>query len=135
MWLFLLFYLSVFFIFIGKGIADIVSDEPNWRKSIFSVAKIDSFWGCKDNTWKRKYHKNKILNYLFSTILVWTTDIWHFANMIGKLGIYLSLLFAFLIGSNLQISIVTSILLIVCFAALNILGFHLTYHYFLRKKN
>ena len=132
--LFVLYYLSVFLIFIGKGIADIVSDEPNWRKSIFSRYNINGFWGCKDNTWIRKYRKNKVTNYLFSTILVWTTDVWHFANMINKLGVYLSVFFAFLIGYNYDFSIFHFFLLVVGFAFINILGFHLSYHYFLRKK-
>lgn len=132
--LFVFYYLSVFFIFLGKGIADIVSDEPNWRKSIFSKFDIESFWGCKDNTWIRKYRKNKITNYLFSTILVWTTDIWHFANMLNKLGVYLGVFFAFLIGYTYDFSVIHFFLLVVGFAFINILGFHLSYHYFLRKK-
>jgi hypothetical protein len=133
--LYILFYLSVFLIFLGKGIADIVSDEPNWRKSVFSKFPIDSFWGCKDNTWVRKYRENKITNYLFSTIFVWTTDIWHFANMIGKLGTYLSVFFAILIGQSYDLNLFQSFLIVVLFTFFNILGFHLSYTYFLRKKN
>lgn len=133
--LYILFYLSVFLIFLGKGIADIVSDEPNWRKSVFSKFPIDSFWGCKDNTWVRKYRENKITNYLFSTIFVWTTDIWHFTNMIGKLGTYLSVFFAILIGQSYELNLSQSFLIVVLFAFFNILGFHLSYTYFLRKKN
>lgn len=128
------FFVSVIFIFIGKGIADIVSDEPNWKKSIFSKYDINSFWGCKDNTWKRKYRTNKVLNYIFSTILVWTTDIWHFANMINKLGIYLSIFFALMLGYTYDFNGLYSFFLVTIFAFINILGFHLSYHYFLRKK-
>jgi hypothetical protein len=83
----ILLFISVFLVFSGKAIADTVSNEVTWSKSIFSKNNINSFWGSKDHTWKRKYRENKIKNYLFTTILVWTTDIWHFGNTIRRLGI------------------------------------------------
>jgi hypothetical protein len=90
----ILFLLSAIIIAIGKAIADITSDETNWSKSIFSKYKINSFFGCKDNTWERKYYfKNKTLKYLFSTIFVFTTDIWHLGNFISKVGTYTSTVF------------------------------------------
>lgn len=120
-----LLILSAFLISLGKGIADIVSDEPNWNKSIFSKYPIDSFFGCKDNTWKRKYRDNKLWNYLFSTILVFTTDIWHFANTITKFGWYLGLLSILFLPCN--------IFLILLHLVINTIGFHLFYHYILRS--
>lgn len=125
-----LFLLSAFLIGIGKAIADIVSDEPNWSKSIFSKKPIDSFFGCKDFTWIRKYRKNKFWNYLFTTILVFTTDIWHFANFISKGGLYLSMgLLLFLNDYN----IVTNGFLVLLHLIINNMTFHLGYTYFLRK--
>lgn len=124
------FILSAFLISIGKGIADITSDEPNWQKSIFSNWKIDSFFGCKDFTWERKYRQNKILNYLFTTILVFTTDIWHLANFINKIGFYLALLTL----PFIQYTITTKLILITIHLSINTILFHLFYHNILRKK-
>ena len=126
-----LFILSAILISLGKGIADIVSDESNWQKSIFSKYKIDSFFGCKDNTWQRKYRDNKLWNYLFSTILVFTTDIWHLANTISKIGYYLGLVSILL----LPYSLLLNMLLILVHLGLNTFLFHIFYHNLLRKSN
>lgn len=123
-----LFLLSAMIIALGKGIADIVSDEPNWKKSIFSKYPINSFFGCKDNTWERKYRDNKVLNYLFTTILVWTTDIWHFGNTISKFGYYFGLIMVFL----LPYSFIINLCLILVHVIINTLSFHLFYHRILR---
>lgn len=123
------FILSAFLISIGKGIADITSDEPNWQKSIFSNWKIDSFFGCKDFTWERKYRQNKILNYLFTTILVFTTDIWHLANFINKIGFYLTLFSS----AFLSYTIIIKLILILLHLLINTIFFHIFYHYLLRK--
>jgi hypothetical protein len=82
---FILLFVSVCLVFTGKAVADTVSNEVSWTNSIFSVYDIESFWGSKDHTWKRKYKEDKILNYLFNTIFVFTTDIWHLANTIRRL--------------------------------------------------
>jgi hypothetical protein len=125
----ILFLLSAIIIAIGKAIADITSDEPNWSKSIFSKKPIDSFFGCKDFTWERKYKTNKIWNYLSSTILVFTSDIWHFANFISKVGLYLSL------GAILMLNndIMTNLHLVILHLIVNTISFHLLYTYLLRK--
>jgi hypothetical protein len=125
----ILFILSAILISLGKGIADIVSDESNWQKSIFSNYKIDSFFGCKDNTWQRKYRDNKLWNYLFSTILVFTTDIWHLANTISKIGWYLGLVSILFLPYGLLINM----LLILVHLVLNTFLFHIFYHNLLRK--
>lgn len=124
------FLLSAIIIAIGKAIADITSDETNWSKSIFSKYEINSFFGCKDNTWERKYNfKNKHVKYLFSTIFVFTTDIWHFANFISKVGTYLSLIIILFIPLNFVILLY----MVLCHLILNNIAFHLFYHNFLRK--
>lgn len=129
----ILLSLSVFFVFIGKSIADIVSNEPNWKKSIFSKYPIDSFWGSKDHTWVRKYKykDNKILNYLFTTILVWTTDIWHLSNTIRRVGIYMGITGSLFIDnlSNSLIFIIVGLYIII-----NVVGFHILYTKFLRNE-
>ena len=126
----ILFLLSAIIIAIGKAIADITSDETNWSKSIFSKYKINSFFGCKDNTWERKYYfKNKTLKYLFSTIFVFTTDIWHLGNFISKVGLYLSM------GAILMLNndIMTNLHLVILHLIVNTISFHLLYTYLLRK--
>ena len=125
----ILFILSAILISLGKAIADIVSDESNWQKSVFSTYKIDSFFGCKDNTWQRKYREDKLWNYLFSTILVFSTDIWHLANTISKIGYYLGLLSILFLSP----SILANILLIFVHLVLNTSLFHIFYHNLLRK--
>lgn len=125
----ILFILSAILISLGKGIADIVSDESNWQKSIFSNYKIDSFFGCKDNTWQRKYRDNKLWNYLSSTILVFTTDIWHLANTISKIGYYLGLVSILFLPYGLLVNM----LLILVHLGLNTFLFHIFYHNLLRK--
>lgn len=125
-----LFFMSAILIFLGKGIADIVSDETNWKKSIFSKYPIDSFYGCKDNTDKRKYWKNKILSYLFSTIFVFVSDIWHFGNFLTKVGVYLSMGSIIFFDNNWIINI----LFILLHLLINLVGFHLTYHTLLNRR-
>ena len=127
----LLLIISVIFIFIGKSIADIVSNQANWYQAVFSKYPIDSFWGAKDHTWKRKYKNNKILNYIFTTILVWTTDIWHLANMIRRFGIYLAITGALMI--NYEINLIKIIIIVISYAIINIFGFHLCYKHILKK--
>lgn len=156
-----LFIIAVTMTFTGKAIADIVSDSSHWYHSIFSQYKIDSFWGSKERTWVRKYKcdcikfrsasenkfirlsintmiavVNGIMQYLFTTILVWTTDIWHAANLMNRVGVYLAILFAILVGVEYcHILTIQDIILIVgAFAFLNTLGFHIMYTYILRKK-
>lgn len=124
-----LLFISVFLVFTGKAIADTVSNEVSWANSIFSKNHIESFWGSKDRTWKRKYRENKIMNYLFSTILVWTTDIWHFANTIRRIGIYLGILAALIVNTSL----LNELIIVSTYILLNVVGFHLLYTYILKK--
>ena len=129
--------ISCFFIFIGKAIADIVSDEVHWNQSIFSDwGAEDSYWGHKDASWVRKDHDNFLMNYLLHTILVFVTDIWHTANTIRRIGIYASLAFGILLGFSLSkdFDMVNNLPLIIFgFMVLNIGGFHVFYHTLLRK--
>lgn len=128
------FFLSALFMFLGKAISDIVSDETNWRKSIFSKYKIDSFWGCKDNTDHRKYNDNKILEFLFKTILVWLTDIWHLGGAMVRFGTYSSILFSFLLCFYQIVPMNLFLVYYAIFIMINLFGFHFSYHFFLRKK-
>jgi hypothetical protein len=126
---FILLFVSVCLVFTGKAVADTVSNEISWTNSIFSVYDIESFWGSKDHTWKRKYKEDKILNYLFNTIFVFTTDIWHLANTIRRLGIYLGILAALIVNTTL----LNELIIVSTYILLNVVGFHLLYTYILKK--
>ena len=126
---FILLFVSVCLVFTGKAVADTVSNEISWTNSIFSVYDIESFWGSKDHTWKRKYKEDKILNYLFNTIFVFTTDIWHLDNTIRRLGIYLGILSALIVNTTL----LNELIIVSTYILLNVVGFHLLYTYILKK--
>ena len=112
----------------GKAVADTVAHKDLWDKSIFSRWSETSFLGPKDKTWIRKYrYKNAILKYLFSTILVATTDLWHLANTVTRVGIYLS------VYAGILLSYDHALLVVTVFAIWNTLGFHIVYTYLLKK--
>lgn len=146
--LFILFYLCVLLTTLGKAISDIVSDETNWKRSIFFRYKIDSYFGCKDNTYHRKYkpiqlksnvgiskYINQFIAFSYRTLFVFLSDIWHLGNTISRGGYYFALLFAFMIGYSYGINIIHALLLVCGFAAINIFGFHFFYHWGLRSKS
>ena len=127
-------YLACVFIFLGKAIADITSNKTSWKDSIFSKNAIDSFFGSKEYTYVRKDHQNPVLNWLFHTILVPFTDIWHLGNSIRRVGIYLAVTFSMTIGNKIESPWWFYMILILVFILMNVGGFHVFYHYILRKK-
>lgn len=127
--------ISFAFIFIGKAVADITSNETSWNKSVFSKwGTKDSFWGSKEHTYKRKDKKNKILNWLFHNPLVFVTDVWHCANTLRRIGIYSSVLFGILLGGVMVIKLKFLFWILLGLIILNVVGFHVFYHIILRKK-
>ena len=124
-----------FFIFasaicgVFKAIADRVSSYDLWVNSVFSEFEDDGFFGPKDITWERKYrYDSKIARYLFSTILVFTTDIWHFANFVSFYHSVAVVVLAVYIGEE-------NILWLISFPAVRTLTFHIFYHYILYRKS
>lgn len=132
--LYILLALSLFFLTFGKAIADIVSEEDIWRKSWFSKFDINSYLGCKDYTWKRKYTNNKITTWLLSNPLVFLTDIWHLANTIQRLGLYLAIVCAIYLHQSTNINLLNVSIFISIFIGINTIGFHIFYHYVFLKK-
>lgn len=129
------FYSACCCIFLGKAIADITSNEVHWKESIFSKKNtIDSFWGSKDHTWIRKDYENKLKNTLYHTFLVFTTDVWHLANTLRRIGIYLAIIFSMLIGNAGILNLWQQCIIILVFIMMNVVGFHVFYQYVLRKK-
>jgi hypothetical protein len=122
---------SVLLIVLGKAVADIVSNEVHWKKSVFSRCDDHGFYGAKEFSSARKYkYKDKWYGYLFQTNLVWVTDLWHFANSVQRVGIYIGLLSALTIDA---FDFCGPLVIILCYAAANIILFHIAYHYLLRN--
>lgn len=130
----ILIILATTLLFFGKSMADITQEESLWKSSIFSKYDIKSFWGSKDNTWKRKDHTNKIINWLKHNLFVFATDIWHFANLINRLGKYILIIGVFILGDCLNLNLKTVLVLLSCIITYNVIGFHICYHYILKKK-
>jgi len=80
----------------------------HWSRWFGKVVKRN-FWKIWMNpslSWKNKYKfENKYLQYLFSTVLVWTTDFWHFLKAIFLNSIFLSIIILLkeVVNSDLQI--------------------------------
>jgi hypothetical protein len=129
----ILFVISILFLTIGKAISDVVSEEDIWRKSTFSKYNIDSYLGCKDYTWKRKYHTNKIINWLLSNPFVFLTDVWHLGNTFQRLGLYLSIVNGILFGLMIPFNVFFICVFIGLYIVFNVIGFHIFYHYLFLK--
>lgn len=128
------FFLSSILIFLGKTIADITALDSRWEKSWFGKFGETSYFGPKSKTSGRKdsmgtwisshtFLPVKFSQYLAHTILVPLTDIWHSANTIRRIGIYLSVFFALCLCLPYD----TAALYTVIFAAINQTGFWLLY--------
>lgn len=130
---FIILTIGCFYVFFGKAVSDISDNYTVWKTSIFSKHPKDSFFGSKEYSYVRKDHDNFILNYLFHTILVFITDIWHFGNFIRRIGIYMSIIGGILIGSIIPVTLFNISLIIGGFIFINIVGFHVFYSFILRS--
>lgn len=110
-----------------KAVADRVSAYDIWVSSVFSVCDSGSFFGPKDHTWLRKYNmsKNKAVAYLFKTVFVFATDIWHFANMVSWLSV-VAVIFLSIYADDMYW------LHGVLFIVARMTAFHLSYHHLLK---
>jgi len=58
----------------------------HWERMFGKLVKKDTFcynWMNPDVSWANKYFStNPLVRFIFSTILVWTTDFWHFLKFI-----------------------------------------------------
>jgi hypothetical protein len=120
--------LTGFMVGLSKAFADITSDIEIWNTSILSNYQADSFFGPKDETWVRKDHDNKIINWLLHGPLVWVTDIWHFANAFNIIFIILSFIVFYYANGNINV-----LLLIALFYSARQLAFNAFYHKILLK--
>jgi len=66
---------------IAKAAMDIIAHK--YKQSIFSWPKLDWYFNPElSHLNKHNVSNNRILLYLFKTVLVWTTDGWHLFQMI-----------------------------------------------------
>lgn len=65
--------------------------KVRYNTSIFSQWPNQN-WVNPAFSWRNKWKsKNKIIRYLMSTVLVWTTDMWHFVKMLMLVSISLAI--------------------------------------------
>lgn len=122
-----LILMVIFQLMIGlsKAVADITEHSDNWNISIFSRFEIESFFGAKDRTWKRKYNFPKwIRNHI-----VMFSDIWHLSNTFRFFYWIMFSIMCYIVGANDFFSFIWIILL----SVVNRFSFHLFYMYWLRK--
>jgi len=109
---------------ITKAVSDIVSHVDIWKTSIYNEYEETDFYGPKDKTWIRKDNNNIILNYLYHTILVFVTDIWHFSNMMNNIFVIFALIITILYSNYY---------LVLIYLIIRMITFHIFYHYILIK--
>lgn len=69
-------------------LANVTMDELRFHYSRFFgkiIPEKHQSWWNPEYSWQNKYrylYKNDFLIWIFSTVLVWTTDAWHFFKMI-----------------------------------------------------
>jgi hypothetical protein len=89
----LLYFLTFLFIIIaaaGKAVMDTL--RFHFDNSIFAKYK-DNTWVNPALSWQNKWkHKSRFLDLLFSTVLVWTTDAWHFFQHIFLMFLFFSMI-------------------------------------------
>lgn len=132
-WLYLIALMSMI-IGVAKAISDTLDDHHD--QSVFADVPEDSFFG--ENSWVRK-NNLKIFNipipkWLSRNFLVFTTDMWHLSNTIGKAlryGIYGAMIYFPHISVMLDLK--ESLLLICAIYISETLTFHALYTYILIK--
>ena len=80
----------------------------HWSRWFGKVVKRNFWknWMDPSLSWKNKYKfKNKYLQYIFSTALVWTTDFWHLLKGVFLNSMFLSIIILLkeTVNSDLQI--------------------------------
>ena len=108
-----------------KGVSDITDHKDNWHNSIFSRFDIESFFGSKDMTWKRKYNFPKLIR----NHMVMFSDVWHLSNTLRFASWIAYSVCCYFVGLNECFSFYW----IVPISIINRFSFHLFYMYLLRN--
>jgi hypothetical protein len=89
--------LIIIFLILIAIFSNVMMDELDFHYSRLIGKLISSkgeSWWNPALSWHNKYIEgSKILTYIFSTVLVWTTDAWHFFKTLFLFSIILILLF------------------------------------------
>ena len=121
---------------LAEAVEEITGDFTQWKTSIFRKFTealnryyLSSFFKSAQESYTRKDHLNKVINFLKHTILVGFTDIWHFSDLVKNFILFFLTpvtLFGF-----------KAMYITIPFYLLQTMSFHFNYHWTLRvdKKN
>lgn len=88
--------LTVIILFILASLSFVIMDELRFHFArVFGKIIPEKYysWWNPVISWENKYHfKNNFLRFIFSTVLVWTTDAWHFFKFISLSSLFLIIL-------------------------------------------
>lgn len=133
-----------------EAVKEIVTYRSVWKSSIFSSKfKPDSYFGNGEDTHKRKWRYKelantatgikkyyyKTLNYLYTTVFVGLSDVWHGVDTVYKFLLYILFPITFIFMDGIIASGVFYLIQFGLFLWLiHSISFHVFYHYILRKK-
>jgi hypothetical protein len=116
-----------------QGIAKSASDSVisfKWHVSYWSRFDVLGFFGISNNQ-KNQQSTDAIFNWLYRNLLVWTTDLWHFANMIQMLFQTIGFIIALTVGCSLHDAVIIGL----SYWTVRSGTFHVFYHWiFLNKR-
>lgn len=76
----------IYFLIILAILANVTMDEidHHWYRWFGQVFKNENLthWMNPRLSWTNKHFKNQFLTFIFSTLLVWITDFWHFLKFV-----------------------------------------------------
>jgi len=88
--------LTVIILFILASLSFVIMDELRFHFArVFGKIIPEKYysWWNPVISWENKYHfNNNFLRFIFSTVLVWTTDAWHFFKFISLSSLFLIIL-------------------------------------------
>ena len=87
-------YFLTFFLILLSAISKAAMDKLrfHFNKSIFAKYK-DNTWVNPSLSWQNKWkYKSKFMDLVFSTVLVWTTDAWHFFQHLFLMFLFFSMI-------------------------------------------
>jgi hypothetical protein len=89
--------LIIIFLILIAIFSNVIMDELDFHYSRLIgkliSSKRESWWNPSLSWHNKCIEGSKILTYIFSTVLVWTTDAWHFFKMLFLSSIILIILF------------------------------------------
>lgn len=128
--------LALFFVFlagVANAMMDTVENQSYFKRSIFELRENENvYYKDKSQKWKWAEGDTTKERFLFSSsMLVWMTDFWHFAQEL--MLIFFSFSFIFTLLSGVQLDFLTGLGLLLAWRILFSAGFRLAYFNILPK--